>query len=216
MYSGKVYSFKEVAMKIVFILSIPALLMIIISTTLKIMGIRNIDEAFIFMLFQVLSYVAFLSLNNRFRGFISDKLKLSLRPVLAYVLAGLALFTLSSIFILGFGFGSDESQRESLKLDELNQVFNVKNIFMILSIIIIIPFYEELLFRGLLFTTVLNKFGFKWALIVSSVIFGLLHSDLFILTTIYGLIFNYIYFKTNSLIPGIVLHMVWNALVVLL
>ncbi|MFX3648893.1 MAG: lysostaphin resistance A-like protein [Paenibacillus sp.] len=218
MHSGKDYNLKEVAIKIGLILSLPAVLSIISLTILKAWGDTNVDDSFVFIIFQVISYATFLSLNKRFRCFINGmlNLKVNKKRTVIYVIAGLVLFSISSIFLLGFGIGSDESQRENLNLDQLSQAVNLQNIIMTLAIIIIIPFYEELLFRGLLFTTIYNRYGSAWSIIISSLIFGFLHSDLFVLTTIYGFVFNYIFLKTKSLIPSIILHMIWNTLVVLL
>ncbi|KLU57849.1 hypothetical protein EL84_05080 [Paenibacillus sp. VT-400] len=218
MYSGKGYNLKEIAIKIGLILSIPAVLSIISLTVLKAWDITNVNDSFVFIIFQVIAYVTFLSLNKRFRYFISGmlNLKVNTKHTVIYVVAGLVLFSISSLFLLGFGIGSDDSQRENLNLDQLSQAINLQNIIMALAIIAVIPFYEELLFRGLLFTTIYNKYGSAWSIIISSLIFGFLHSDLFVLTTIYGFVFNYIFLKTKSLIPGIMLHMIWNALVVLL
>ncbi|MDR6719296.1 CPBP family intramembrane glutamic endopeptidase [Paenibacillus sp. 2003] len=218
MYSGKDYNLKEVAIKIGLILSVPAVISIIILTILKALGNTNVDDSFVFIIFQVIAYATFLSLSKRFRCFTSGmlNLKVDIKQTVIYVFTGLVLFSISSLLLLGFGIGSDESQRENLNLDQLSQALNFQNIIMTVAIIVVIPFYEELLFRGLLFTTIYNKYGFAWSIIISSLIFGFLHSDLFVLTTIYGFVFNYIFLKTKSLIPGIMLHMIWNALVVLL
>lgn len=218
MYSGNDYNLKEVAIKIGLILTVPAIISIITLTILKALGNTNVDDSFVFIIFQVIAYATFLSLSKRFRCFTSGmlNLKVDIKRTVIYVFTGLVLFSISSLLLLGFGIGSDESQRENLNLDQLSQALNFQNIIMTVAIIVVIPFYEELLFRGLLFTTIYNKYGSAWSIIISSLIFGFLHSDLFVLTTIYGFVFNYIFLKTKSLIPGIMLHMIWNTLVVLL
>ncbi|WP_336763112.1 CPBP family intramembrane glutamic endopeptidase [Paenibacillus sp. USHLN196] len=218
MYSGNDYNLKEVAIKIGLILTVPDIISIITLTILKALGNTNVDDSFVFIIFQVIAYATFLSLSKRFRCFTSGmlNLKVDIKRTVIYVFTGLVLFSISSLLLLGFGIGSDESQRENLNLDQLSQALNFQNIIMTVAIIVVIPFYEELLFRGLLFTTIYNKYGSAWSIIISSLIFGFLHSDLFVLTTIYGFVFNYIFLKTKSLIPGIMLHMIWNTLVVLL
>ncbi|MRD22556.1 CPBP family intramembrane metalloprotease, partial [Bacillus thuringiensis] len=44
-------------------------------------------------------------------------------------------------------------------------------------------------------------------------IFGILHGGLLITATIMGMVFAMLYKKTQSIIPSIILHIVWNLLV---
>ena len=79
--------------------------------------------------------------------------------------------------------------------------------------------WEELTFRGIAIPMLLKRYSQKTAIIISSVIFGIAHSFniitgeapsyvLFqvIFTFFLGIVFGYLFIKTNSLIPCIILH----------
>lgn len=80
----------------------------------------------------------------------------------------------------------------------------------VLGLVILPPLVEETVFRGVL----LERFTVKWnlvaAILVSSVIFGLLHVDP-IGAGMFGVITCLLYLRTGSLWPGILLHLVNNA-----
>ncbi|WP_128104112.1 CPBP family intramembrane glutamic endopeptidase [Paenibacillus sp. DCT19] len=212
------YSLKEVVRQLGLILLLPAIFFIITSLILEMLDVKNVDTAFVFILFQIITYTWFLALNPRFREYIRDPLcsKVKIRTAALYIIAGFVLLALTSVLILGTGIETNEGQRHLFESSDLRSAVTFQNIFVILAISIIIPFFEELLFRGLLFTTISNKYGTWWALIISSVVFGMLHGGVFIATSIFGLIFGYIFYKTKSLLPGIILHIIWNSLSVFL
>ena len=79
--------------------------------------------------------------------------------------------------------------------------------------------WEELTFRGIAIPMLLKRYSQKTAIIISSVVFGIAHSfniitggaPLYVLfqviyTFFLGLVFGYLFIKTNSLIPCIILH----------
>ncbi|MGR6546569.1 CPBP family intramembrane glutamic endopeptidase [Paenibacillus tundrae] len=212
------YSLKEVVKQLGLILLLPAILFIITSLILESIGIKYVDTTFIFLLFQIITYTWFLAINKRFREYIRDPLcsKVKIRTAAFYIIAGFVLMALTSVLVLGTGIETNEGQRHLFESSDLHSAMTFQTIFAALAISIIIPFFEELLFRGLLFTTLSNKYGAWWAIIISSLIFGMLHGGVFIATSIFGLVFGYIFYKTKSLIPGIVLHMIWNSLSVFL
>ncbi|WP_186380822.1 CPBP family intramembrane glutamic endopeptidase [Paenibacillus xylanexedens] len=212
------YSLKEVVKQLGLILLLPAIFFIITSLILEMLGVKNVDTTFVFILFQIITYTWFLALNPRFREYIRDPLcsKVKIRTAAFYIIAGFVLMALTSVLILGTGIETNEGQRHLFESSDLRSAVTFQMIIAVIAIGLIIPFFEELLFRGLLFTTLSNKYGAWWALIISSVIFGMLHGGVFIATSIFGLVFGFIFYKTKSLIPGIVLHMIWNSLSVFL
>lgn len=105
---------------------------------------------------------------------------------------------------------------------KLNYIFSSQNIFSIISAFIYFMFQvtlEELIYRGYMMPHYEKVIGEKWAIIVSSIIFTIVHGfnpNLHILSTInifiFGIVFSAIYIKTGSLwVVGIV-HGVWNFL----
>jgi uncharacterized protein len=85
-------------------------------------------------------------------------------------------------------------------------------IFLITGIFIA-PLFEETIFRGFLFPGLRQKLGWKKAAILSSAIFGFCHLQLaaFIPTFVLGLVFCYLYQRSSSIWPGIILHTVVNS-----
>ena len=83
-----------------------------------------------------------------------------------------------------------------------------------ISICVLTPISEELLFRGYMLDA-LNRLHGKWpAIIISSIIFGLVHFDPFTIgmAAIGGVIYGWIRIRTGSLVPGIVAHAMWNTM----
>lgn len=80
------------------------------------------------------------------------------------------------------------------------------------------PLAEELIFRGLLFRTLRASFGPVPAVIASSLLFSLPHCSLYTFFPLacVGAAFAYAYEKTRNLLCPVVLHMWYNALVLLL
>lgn len=91
----------------------------------------------------------------------------------------------------------------------------LENSLFCISAIVIAPLVEEFLFRGLLLHRLSYKYGPKEGLILSSVIFGLMHGlNLSVMFT--GFVLGWYYIRTESLWVSIGLHMMHNTLVVLL
>jgi len=87
--------------------------------------------------------------------------------------------------------------------------------YMLISIVIIAPIIEEVIYRGIFLQGFLNKYNPAKAVIYSAIIFGAIHGNIpqFINATILGLILGYIYYKTDSVMLCILGHMVNNAFV---
>ena len=81
------------------------------------------------------------------------------------------------------------------------------------AIVIVAPLTEEFIFRGVLLHRWSSKWGVAIGITTSSVVFGLLHGDLFVAERISGaVIYALLYFKTQSLMVPIVLHTINNLL----
>ncbi|MCE7859403.1 MAG: CPBP family intramembrane metalloprotease [Chloroflexi bacterium CFX2] len=79
---------------------------------------------------------------------------------------------------------------------------------------IVAPITEELFFRGFLFKGLRQKYGWINALMFSSIIFALFHGQLATLipTFLLGALFAYMYQRTESVLPGMILHFVVNSM----
>lgn len=105
---------------------------------------------------------------------------------------------------------------EALHLDDINQdlfVAMCHTVFGFLSITIVAPILEELLFRGVIEGHLLNKgWAPKWAILVSALIFGVIHGNpaQIPFAFLIGLLFGWLYYRTGSVLPGIAGHIINN------
>jgi membrane protease YdiL (CAAX protease family) len=128
---------------------------------------------------------------------------------------GCGLLVISYIVILGHNMiltlvGVDTQG------DQILQLFEALDspVWFILVGVVFAPFVEELFFRGFLFQGFRQKYGWVGGALLSSAIFGLAHLDLVALipTFILGFLLAYMYHRSNSVWPGIILHILVNAL----
>ena len=90
---------------------------------------------------------------------------------------------------------------------------NIDLILQLLSICIIAPIFEEIFFRGIVLHG-LKPYGNGFAIIISSLFFGMMHGSLLhnISMFICSLALGYLAIKTQSIIPGIIVHFLNNVL----
>jgi len=78
---------------------------------------------------------------------------------------------------------------------------------------VLAPIVEEIFFRGFLFQGFRQKYGWITAALLSSAVFAAAHLDLVALipTFILGCVLAYVYHRSNSVWPGVILHFLVNA-----
>ena len=86
-----------------------------------------------------------------------------------------------------------------------------------IEFVLLAPLFEELIFRGILYTTLRKKFNFPISMAASGFIFALAHGYgvIAFLTVMWsGFLWSWAYERTGSVIPGILAHAVNNGVVV--
>lgn len=131
-----------------------------------------------------------------------------------WAVGGLALFlAAAAVWGLVAGGGRQETL-DRLGVDESPGYLWAAGVLVVL----VAPVVEELFFRGFCFRAVRNRFGFVVAAGAVSTIFGLLHytgPDTLVLIPpliFLGVLFCWLYERTGSLWPSILLHLLNNAL----
>ncbi len=87
----------------------------------------------------------------------------------------------------------------------------------ILAAVIIAPLVEEIFFRGFLFAGLKNRFLWTTAMLISSGLFALLHLSPLAAPPIFllGLVFAYLYQRSGSIWPAVIIHSLVNSLAVI-
>ena len=81
---------------------------------------------------------------------------------------------------------------------------------------VLVPFSEELLFRGYIYGGLNSRMSSKKAMVATAILFAILHGDLyrFLLFFIGGLWLNIIYVRSGSLWSSVIAHGIWNGLMI--
>lgn len=114
------------------------------------------------------------------------------------------------ISMLDIYFFMEES--ESLNKSDPNLFLGIAGI---LHSCIIVPIVEEIGFRGIFLAGLLKSRCRPWlAILITAIVFALFHMSLvkIISTFGFGIIIGWLYWRTGSIIPGIVIHIVNNSL----
>ena len=81
---------------------------------------------------------------------------------------------------------------------------------------LLVPFAEEVAFRGAVLRSLLGSFRNHWAAIaISAVFFAVVHGNPVQMPHAFlvGLLLGWMYYRTGSILPGVVLHWVNNTVV---
>jgi membrane protease YdiL (CAAX protease family) len=83
---------------------------------------------------------------------------------------------------------------------------------------IIAPFGEELVFRGVLYQWLRDRFGMWPGILVSSLIFGMAHGDIAVegAAAILGIVLAWVFEKSQSIWPPVLIHMINNSVKIIL
>jgi membrane protease YdiL (CAAX protease family) len=96
--------------------------------------------------------------------------------------------------------------------------FNLGGIYVPMAVVAAgLVFVEESIYRGFAIPRLSQRFGVTWAIVISSVFFGLLHwgNGVFAIFNgmVYGVFFSGFFFWRRNLVAGIVAHAGYNLLV---
>lgn len=109
------------------------------------------------------------------------------------------------LFLLGVDTQGENIVRLFAELDSPFWFFIVGAVFA--------PLVEEIFFRGFLFQGFRARYGWVAGMLLSAGVFAVAHLDLVVLipTFILGCLLAYVYHRSNSIWPGIILHFLVNS-----
>ena len=133
-----------------------------------------------------------------------------------FVLAVSLLARYLSLWIWG------EIKMEQVAVKQLKMTMGTGYLFylMVFAIVILVPFIEELLFRGFLQNFLKRYLGRAWAIVLSAIIFSLAHFSisqgignfqLIVSLSVLALFLGFIYERQRMLWSSMALHMTFNA-----
>lgn len=133
----------------------------------------------------------------------------SKRPDPTTILWGFVLIVVTSVVIepLIEIFSSDN-------VDLLHDIVRTGG-WAMLTTLVMAPILEEVLFRGIIQEVITREYGRIWGILFASFLFGLAHMPVYqqaVNAFFVGIILGYIYYKTDSLIPVIIIHALNNAI----
>lgn len=147
------------------------------------------------------------------------KLKIQYKPKLKeYIYVILAL--LGYIFIYA---NTVELLLSNIPMNEwiqdcFKEITNMPILLLIISVSIVAPIFEEIIYRGIILEQLYRRYGMIKAIIISALLFGLMHLNIQqgVNAFFIGIVLGFIYIKTNSLLLSIFLHFANNSLMVIL
>ncbi len=129
------------------------------------------------------------------------------------LIIGIIIFLFNPILSQPLLYIKNLTKRELIiflpKIEKLDLFFILNSI----GIVLTGPIIEEFVYRGIVFNYLKRHFNIRFAIIISSILFALIHFDFsgqIIVKFIYGLVFCISYQKTKSLTVPIILHIIIN------
>ncbi|EOU1112218.1 CPBP family intramembrane metalloprotease [Clostridium perfringens] len=169
-------------------------------------------------IFQIMAIYFFSkTYKNKEFNIIKINNHISLKTIGKYSLISLGIGGISTLWILLANFLSNYLPfiKNSLEdFSNLVSVFDGYPFLTIISVVILAPIFEELVFRGIIFNEASKYKGGAFPIIISALLFGLAHMQpiQIVYAFIVGLIFGFVYSKTHSLPIVMFLHMLNNLL----
>lgn len=137
------------------------------------------------------------------------------KPIIVWTIVLIVVSVVLVIIMSEFGVGTDNS-----KTDSLQAQLTLLNFFIgFISAAVISPIYEEIFYRGFLYRFFSSRFGIGAGMLLSASIFTLVHIPTFNtlpVNFVSGLIFAWIYEKTGSVLPCILMHGLFNGIAIIL
>jgi membrane protease YdiL (CAAX protease family) len=191
-----------------FIITIPAIIIIIGLNTLF------LNSPLLKSLLNLLMYIATLLITIRYvirkskeqQGYFQ---RISFNKIQGWMVPMLIIGTLALIIPLEWVSDLIPMPKSVQKFFETTFT---KDIFSIITMVIAAPIMEEILCRGIILRGLLKNYPPYKAILISAIFFGAIHLNPWqaIPASLGGLFLGWVYYKTQSVIPGIIIHATIN------
>lgn len=196
--------------------------LLMLVPSLVILMMFDMDISYVSVFLQIPAYVLVFTVYRKIwpsiRNQLQQKVSMSIKTLGIYIACFIILFTLTYLFGEILRSDNYEEQHNNLQLETSFQTDAITpiNVVYYLCLILFIPFLEELFFRGFLYTYIAERKGWIIGLLVTSFIFGILHSGAFFFAFCISAINILLLRYTGSLRTPIYFHSIWNAINLLL
>lgn len=192
------------------IILLPVVILILYPPFLNFLTSNLFVVYLIFSLFLSFLFVYYFCCKKRNKN-LSSGLFLTLKSKDVYVksvIVGIIMPVLTAPILIG-------AAPEDFYAAEVVKSFS--GIIFIILTATFVAIFEEIFFRGIIFSFVQSKANSFWAIVISAILFGLAHFKnignsyaLISLFILYGLVLSYVRYKTSSVIPAIITHLTHN------
>ena len=216
------------------LLTIPSGILVIVVTRLPLDSptatIATALSYHILTVFVFAPFVLRLPKGKRtFRQYLDDIGLTRMQPLFRLVLLALSCYVILALSQVAASFVYRLFEGQPINWSFIQEVFDPSIDLppSSLSLLLSIPsIFEEMAFRGIVLTVLLSKYSERESIIFSSVGFGLMHlfgiafgSDpmwsfgMAVWAFIIGLFYGYVFVKTRSLLPPMIVHYLGNAFI---
>ena len=152
----------------------------------------------------------FLRSDRSFKG-LFGRSEITFPKMAASVLIGLGMANLAYFCYIGADSIFEAMGVEAEMVDVTDPTDTSAFVLSLISTVILAPVFEEIFYRGIVMTN-LCRVSKRFAIIVSALIFGLAHGNIyqFMLGFLVGMVFAYIDIRMKSIIPSMIVHAVIN------
>lgn len=137
---------------------------------------------------------------------------ISTKHLIASGALGVSGLGVSSILLAALSLFLDSAYLDHMENMEL--ILRGNSLLVFVSVGVVAPLIEEILFRGLVFRELEKIFDSKWAVFVQAILFGVYHLNMAqgVYTTFLGVVLGFALLWTGSIWAPIVIHIVNNSL----
>ena len=216
------------------VLTIPSGIVVLVLTGLPLDSPTvQIATALLYSILTVFLFAPFIlhlpKGKTKFRQYLDDIGLTRIQPIFRLVLLALSCYVILALSQIAASFMFRLSEGQPIDWSFIQQVFDptIDLPPASLSLLFSIPsIFEEMAFRGIALTAFLSKYSERESIIFSSVGFGLMHLSAILFGSdpvwtmgmavwafIIGLFYGYVFVRTRSLLPPMMVHYLGNAFI---
>ncbi len=172
--------------------------------------IQNMSSFYSYVFYAITFVILVMIYRTRIK---EDFKKLDKKKVKSIIIDAIILIIINFLLSTFISMGQVKMENQEIVA---NSIFE-GGLFPIVSVVLLVPFIEEMVFRYSFSTIIKSRKAF---IIISSIIFGLLHADFSIVSIIYivvGILLSRIYLKNdNNVLSSTMAHVLNNLFSVVL